>query len=235
MVRFVRSRNVRCCGHAQKGRYESQTPFARVFRPGAEARRPRTHKRTAGRVHLRPSIPCSESRRSFRLCTRSRAHGPGRPSRYRSLKRSAGLYLGPLEENLTAIGPVSLTLYAVTSAPDTDFTAKLCVVSPGGRSTNIQEGIVRARYRESLTQPTPITPDEVYEYKIDLGPTAYVFKTGQQIRVQVSSSNFPQWDRNLNTGGPLGAEGATQALVATQIVLHDTNHPSRLTLPVVSS
>jgi uncharacterized protein len=140
----------------------------------------------------------------------------------------------PLEEDLTAIGLISLTLYAVTSAPDTDFTAKLCVVSPEGRSTNIQEGIVRARYRESLTQPTPITPDEVYEYKIDLGPTAYVFKAGSRIRVQVSSSDFPQWDRNHNTGGPLGAEGATQALVATQIVLHDANHPSRLTLPVVS-
>jgi len=140
----------------------------------------------------------------------------------------------PLEEDLTVIGPISFTLYAATSAPDTDFTAKLCVVSPEGQSTNIQEGIVRARYRESLSHPTPISPDEVYEYKIDLGPTAYVFKTGQQIRVQVSSSNFPQWDRNLNTGGPLGAEGATQALVATQTVLHDANHPSCLTLPVAS-
>ena len=140
----------------------------------------------------------------------------------------------PLQEDLTIIGPVSLTLYAATSAPDTDFTAKLCVVSPEGRSTNVQEGIARARYRESLSHPTPITPDEVYEYLIDLGPTAYVFKAGNRIRVQVSSSDFPQWDRNLNTGGPLGAEGATQARVATQTVLHDVHHPSRLTLSVVS-
>ena len=139
-----------------------------------------------------------------------------------------------LEEDLTVIGPISFTLYAATSAPDTDFTAKLCVDSPEGQSTNIQEGIVRARYRESLSHPTPITPDEVYEYKIDLGPTAYVVKAGSRIRVQVSSSDLPQWDRNLNTGGPLGAEGATQARVATQIVLHDANHPSGLALPVAS-
>jgi putative CocE/NonD family hydrolase len=139
----------------------------------------------------------------------------------------------PLEEDLTIIGPVSATLYAATSASDTDFTAKLCDVSPEGGSTNIQEGIVRARYRESLSDPKPVTPEEVYEYKIDLGPTAYVFKAGHRIRVQVSSSDFPQWDRNLNTGGPLGAEGAAQARVATQTVLHDSDHPSRVTLPVV--
>ena len=140
----------------------------------------------------------------------------------------------PLEEDLTVIGPVSVTLFAATSASDTDFTAKLCDVSSEGDSTNIQEGIVRARYRESLSDPKPVTPQEVYEYKMDLGPTAYVFKAGHRIRVQVSSSDFPQWDRNLNTGGPLGAEGAAQARVATQTVLHDADHPSRVTLPVVS-
>src|SRR5919202_1229310 len=139
----------------------------------------------------------------------------------------------PLEEDLTIIGPVSATLYAATSASDTDFTAKLCDVSPEGASTNIQEGIVRARYREYLSDPKPVTPEEVYEYKIDLGPTAYVFKAGHRIRVQVSNSDFPQWDRNLNTGGPLGAEGAAQARGATQTVLHDADHPSRVTLPVV--
>jgi uncharacterized protein len=100
----------------------------------------------------------------------------------------------PLEQALTVIGPVSVTLHAATSAPDTDFTAKLCVVSPEGRSTNILEGIIRARYRESATEPRPITPDEVYEYRIDLGPTAYVFEAGHRVRLQVSSSDFPQWD-----------------------------------------
>jgi putative CocE/NonD family hydrolase len=128
---------------------------------------------------------------------------------------------------------VGVTLHAATSASDTDFTAKLCDVSPEGRSTNIQEGIVRARYRESLSEPTPITPEEVYEYRLDLGPTAHVFKAGHRIRVQISSSDFPQWDRNLNTGGLPGAEGAAQARVATQTVLHDAGHPSRVTLPVL--
>ena len=141
----------------------------------------------------------------------------------------------PLEKDLTVIGPVSVTLYAATSAPDTDFTAKLCVVSSEGRSTNILEGIIRARYRESSTEPRPITPDEVYEYRIDLGPTAYVFEVGHRVRLQVSSSDFPQWDRNLNTGGPLGLEIITQARVATQTILHDANHPSRLTLSVVEA
>ena len=79
----------------------------------------------------------------------------------------------------------------------------------------------------------PVTPKEVYEYRIDLGPTAYVFKAGHRIRVQISSSDFPQWDRNLNTGGQLGDEGATRARVATQTVLHDASHPSRITLPIV--
>ena len=139
----------------------------------------------------------------------------------------------PLEKDLTVIGPVSVTLHAASSAPDTDFTAKLCVVSPEGRSTNILEGIIRARYRKSSTEPSPIAPDEVYEYRIDLGPTAYVFEVGHHVRLQVSSSDFPQWDRNLNTGGPLGQEGITQARVATQTVLHDADHPSRLTLSVV--
>lgn len=139
----------------------------------------------------------------------------------------------PLERDLTVIGPAAVTLYAATSAPDTDFTAKLCDVSPDGRSINLQEGIIRARYRESTTQPTPITPWEVYEYRIDLGPVGHVFRAGHRIRVQVSSSDFPQWDRNLNTGGELGAEGAAQARVATQTVLHEGDFASRLTLPVV--
>jgi putative CocE/NonD family hydrolase len=139
----------------------------------------------------------------------------------------------PLEEDLTIIGPVSAVLYAATSAPDTDFTVKLCDVSPEGRSTNVQEGIVRARYRESLSNPTLVTPNEVYEYRIQLGPTAHAFKAWHRVRVQVSSSDFPQWDRNLNTGGSPGIEGAAQARVATQTVLHDANHPSHVTLPVV--
>jgi putative CocE/NonD family hydrolase len=139
----------------------------------------------------------------------------------------------PLERDLTVIGPITVTLHAATSAPDTDFTAKLCDVSPAGLSLNIASGIIRARYRASLSAPTPITPGEVEAYTIDLGPTAHVFKAGHCIRLQVSSSDFPHWDRNLNTGGELGREGPEAAIVATQVVLHEMNHPSHLTLPVL--
>lgn len=131
------------------------------------------------------------------------------------------------------IGPASVPC---TRPPlhQTPTSPELCVVSPEGGSTNIQEGIVRARYRESLSSPAPNTPEEVYEYRITLGPRAYVFKAGPRVRAQVSRSDFPQWDRNLNTADPLGAEGATRARVATQVVLHDADHPSRITLPVDS-
>jgi len=139
----------------------------------------------------------------------------------------------PLERDLMVVGPLQATLYAVSSAPDTDFTVKLCDVSPTGQSINIAQGIVRARYRESLSHPRLIVPGEVYEYRIDLGPTAHVFRRGHQVRVQVSSSDFPHWDRNLNTGGELGMEGAAAARVATQLILHQSEFASRVTLPVL--
>ncbi len=138
----------------------------------------------------------------------------------------------PLERDLTVIGPVSATLYAATDAADTDFTVKLCDVHPNGVSYNIQKGIVRASYRDSLTDPTPIVPNEIYEYTVNLGPTANVFKAGHRIRVDVSSSDFPQWDRNLNTGGPLGTQGLARARVANQVVLHSDRYASRISLPI---
>jgi uncharacterized protein len=139
----------------------------------------------------------------------------------------------PLSRQLELIGDASVTLYAASTAVDTDFTARLCVVDPAGRSTNVQEGVVRARYRESLTDPTPITPGEVYEYRIELGPVGVRIEPGHRLRVDISSSDFPLWDRNLNTGGPFAAEGPSAGIVATQAVLHDRAHPSRITLPVV--
>ncbi len=91
---------------------------------------------------------------------------------------------------------------------------------------------MRARYRESTTDPTPIKPGRVYEYTIDLGPVGARIATGERVRVTVSSADFPLYDRNLNTGGPLFAEPASAEVVATQSVLHDSAHPSRVTLPV---
>ena len=144
------------------------------------------------------------------------------------------VYTSPaLDRDLPVIGPIRATLHAASTAVDTDFTVKLCDVSPDGLSINIQGGIIRARYRGSLTDPRPIEPGEVYEYTIDLGPVAHVFQAGHRVRVQVSSSDFPQWDRNLNTGGELGVERIVDARVATQFLLHDGAHPSRITLPVI--
>ena len=125
------------------------------------------------------------------------------------------------------------TCDATTSAADTDWTARLCQVDSSGRSTNLQEGIVRARYRDSLTNPTPIEPHEVYEYTMELGPIGIRIPAGHRLRVAVSSSDFPQWDRNLNTGRQLGTEGLSAAVTATQVVLHDAAHPSRVVLPIV--
>ena len=139
----------------------------------------------------------------------------------------------PLERDVVLIGDVAATLYAASSAVDTDFAVRLCVVDEGGCSRNLQEGIVRARFRDSLSEPTPITPGEVYRYEIGLGPVGVRVRAGERLRVDVASSDFPQWDRNLNTGGVSGREAAIKAVVATQVVLHDAEHPSCVTVQVV--
>ena len=139
----------------------------------------------------------------------------------------------PLEQPLELIGDVSVTLHAATTTRDADWTARLCEVFPDGRSINLQEGIVRARYRESLSEPTPLEPDRVYRYDIPLGPVGVRIAAGNRLRLTVAGSDFPQWDRNLNTGGELFGEGATASVVATQTVLHDAAHPSHVTLPVM--
>ena len=140
-----------------------------------------------------------------------------------------------LERDLTVVGPARLTLFAASSCVDTDFTAKLCDVWPDGRSFNIQEGIIRARVRNSLEYEELLTPWEIYRFEIDLGNTAHVFQRGHRIRLQVSSSDFPRWDRNLNTGGTFASEGAGAALVATQVVFHEGEYHSRLELSVLET
>jgi uncharacterized protein len=138
----------------------------------------------------------------------------------------------PLERDLEVTGPVTLDLFAKTSAADTDFTAKLVDVDPDGIAQNLTEGIIRARFRESTTgAPQPITPGQVYEYKIDLWSTSNVFLRGHKIRLEVSSSNFPRFDRNLNTGKDASTDAAI--IPATNTILHDAQHPSALILPVV--
>lgn len=141
----------------------------------------------------------------------------------------------PLREDLLLIGEVTVELYAATSAVDTDWTARLCRVDRRGISINIQEGIVRARYRDSLSEPSLLEPNQIYAYRIDLGPVGIRLAAGERLRIAISSSDFPQWDRNMNTGGPVGKEGPSAGVAATQFVLHDEAHPSRVWLPVLSA
>ncbi|MDE0169961.1 MAG: CocE/NonD family hydrolase [bacterium] len=141
----------------------------------------------------------------------------------------------PLAEDIELIGDVEVTLYAATTATDTDFTARLCVVDESGKSVNLQEGILRARYRESLASPKLLTPGKVYEFKIDLGPVGARVGAGSRLRLDIASSDFPQWDRNLNTGAKPLTEGPLGAVPATQTVLHNRAHPTRVSLPMMSS
>jgi len=137
----------------------------------------------------------------------------------------------PLEHDLEVTGPVRLEFFASSSAVDTDFTAKLVDVYPDGAAINIAEGILRAKYRDSQETPTLLTPSKVYALAIDLWATSNVFHAGHRIRLEVSSSNFPRFDRNLNTGE--SAATSAKWASATNTIRHDAAHPSALLLPVV--
>jgi putative CocE/NonD family hydrolase len=139
----------------------------------------------------------------------------------------------PLEEDLTVVGPLSVELWAATSAADTDFTAKLVDVSPNGDAVNVADGIIRARYNDDRSEPHFVAPGSVKSYTIDLWHTAMLFKAGHSIRVDISSSNFPHFDRNLNTGNPIGSDVLDNAVVATQTIFHDRARPSHILLPIL--
>lgn len=143
----------------------------------------------------------------------------------------------PLAEDVEVTGEIEVKLYASSSAKDTDFTAKLIDVYPpsadwpGGFDLNIGDGIVRGRFRETLKTETLMTPGEVYEFTIKLYPTSNVFKKGHRIRVDISSSNFPRFDINPNSGEPLNRQRLS--FVANQTIHHDAERPSRIILPIV--
>ena len=128
---------------------------------------------------------------------------------------------------------MELVLHAASDAPDTDFTATLVDVHPGGAAIHLCEGIVRARFRESFTEPSLIEPGRVYEYRIRLWETSNLFARGHRIRLEVSSSNFPRFDRNLNTGEDPADDDRPRP--AGQSVFHDAGRPSHLILPVIPS
>jgi putative CocE/NonD family hydrolase len=137
----------------------------------------------------------------------------------------------PLQEDLEVTGFISLDVYASTSAVDTDLTALLADVDQSGYARFLTDGVVRARYRIGTERPEKIVPGQVYKYPIDLWATSNVFKKGHRIRLYISSSNFPRFNRNPNTGETM--LGATNMVKARQAVYHDDQYPSSLTLPVI--
>ncbi len=136
-----------------------------------------------------------------------------------------------LERDTEVTGRVALELWAKSSAVDTDFTAKLVDVWPNGFAQNLTEGIVRMRYRGSQEKPEFLNPGQAYKVDLDLWSTSNVFKKGHRIRLEISSSNFPRFDRNLNTGE--SGQFETRNVTATNSVLHDSEHASALVLPIV--
>jgi len=167
------------------------------------------------------------------LCCDSVHLAPGpRDQRPVEARDDVLVYTTPaFKHDLEVTGPVTLELYASSSAVDTDFTAKLVDVWPNGVAQNLTEGVLRARYRNSQEKPEMMNPGEVYKLTVDLWATSNVFLAGHRLRLEVSSSNFPRFNRNTNTGEDPGQ--ATRLVKATNTVYHDGDHPSALVLPVV--
>jgi putative CocE/NonD family hydrolase len=140
----------------------------------------------------------------------------------------------PLQEPIEVTGPVTLTVHMSTSAADTDITGALVDLHPDGRAELLTEGILRARYRHSLSAPEPLEPDRIHELHVDLWATSNVFGAGHRIRLEVSSSNFPRFDRNPNTGGVIATTGPDDLITAVTTIHHDRHHPSHVTLPIIA-
>jgi putative CocE/NonD family hydrolase len=168
-------------------------------------------------------------------------HRPGpRDQRPIESRPDVLVYTSPImEDPYTVLGSVYMTLFAASSAPDTDFVARLVDVYPDGRTICVADGILRASARESYpapgvvrpVAPSPIQPGEIYEYVIDLWATGLTFLPGHRMRVEITSSSHPRWERNLNTGE--SAVRSSRTAIAHQTIFHDKKRPSRITLTVV--
>ncbi len=158
----------------------------------------------------------------------------GGPDDYRPVERRDDVLVystEPLKEDIIICGPIKMILYASSSAPDTDFTAKLLDVWENGFAQRLSDGIIRARFREGMDKPSLITPNKIYSYEIDLWNTCQAFKKNHQIRVEISSSAFPKYDRNPNTGEELGK--TTRLEIANQKIYHNHKYPSHIILPII--
>jgi putative CocE/NonD family hydrolase len=158
----------------------------------------------------------------------------GGPDDYRAVERRDDILVyssEPLGEDIEICGPIRVQLYAASSARDTDLMAKLIDVWPNGYAQRLIDGMVRARFRDGMEKPSLIEPGRVYTYNIDCWNTCQTFKKGHRIRIEISSSAFPKYDRNLNTGEALGK--TTEMQTAEQKIFHDREHPSHVVLPIV--
>ncbi len=158
----------------------------------------------------------------------------GGPDDYSAIERRDDVLVyvtEPLQAEVEVTGPVRVDLYASSSAPDTDFMAKLVDVWPSGFTQRLCDGMVRARFREGMDKPSLIEPGKVYHFSINCWNTCQVFKVGHRIGLEISSSAYPKFDRNLNTGAQLGV--TTEMAIAEQRIYHDVEYPSAVVLPII--
>lgn len=137
----------------------------------------------------------------------------------------------PLKEDVEVTGNIVVKLHASTDRKDTDFTGKIVDVSPNGYAQILLEGVIRGRYAKTFKEQNLLTPGQIYEFYVDLWSVSNLFQKGHRIRIEISSSNFPKYDANPNTGGKFGV--GTETLIATQKIYHDKDHPSHVLLPVI--
>jgi putative CocE/NonD family hydrolase len=138
-----------------------------------------------------------------------------------------------LRSDVEITGEIRATIFAASSATDTDWHVKLVDVYPDGTAYNLTSGVIRARYRQSRTQPSPLKPYSIESYEIDLWGTSNVFKKGHKIRIEIASSDYPNFDRNPNIYGDLSGVSEKDFQIANQRIFHDDAHPSRIDLPVI--
>lgn len=158
----------------------------------------------------------------------------GGPDNYSAIERRDDVLVystGVLDKEIEVVGPVKAELFASSSAKDTDFMVKLIDVWPSGYAQRLTDGMVRARFRNGMDQEELIEPNHIYCYEIDCWNTSHVFAKGHRLRVEIASSAFPKYDRNLNTGAQLGQ--TTDSVIAEQEIFHDPEHPSAIILPVI--
>ena len=166
-----------------------------------------------------------------RLCCGGTLPGPFNQQPNESRQDVLTFSTSPLERDVEVTGYITVELYAASSAVDTDFTALIADVDANGYARFLTDGIVRAHYRNSTEKAELIEPGKIYKYTIDLWATSNLFKAGHKIRVYLSSSNFPRFNRNLNTGEP--TMKSTKMVTAKQTIYHDAEHPSAIVLPVI--